>query len=121
MKRTQETTTTSPSSHHFTSFHQSKSSNHKGDNKNINTLQTVSRTKQSNQDQRKVQQGADYITAFKLGKDISRASTSNSSKRLREDRKTQLSTNKHDNDDKLTPEREESLVMQEPMFLPPIK
>ena len=35
--------------------------------------------------------------------------------------KTQHSTNKHDSDDKLTPEREESLVMQEPMFLPPIK
>ena len=82
-------------------------------------MQTVSRTKQTNQDQKKSQQGADYITAFKLGKDTSRASTSNSNKRLREDRRTQLSTNRHDKDDKLTPEG--SLVMQEPMFLPPIK
>ena len=112
----------SPSSHHFTSIHQSKTSNHKEETKNINTLQALSRTKQTNQDQKKTQQqGTDYITAFKLSKDISRASTSNSNKRLREDRKTQLSTNRHENDEKLTPERDGTLPMQEPMFLPPIK
>jgi hypothetical protein len=110
----------SPSSHHFTSL-QTKSSNHKEDTKNNNAVQTVSRTKQTNQEQQKTQQGADYITAFKLGKDISRASTSTSSKRLREDRRTQLSTSRHDNDEKLTPERDGSLAMQEPVFLPPIK
>ena len=111
----------SPSSHHFTSL-QTKSSNHKEDTKNNNAVQTVSRTKQTNQEQqKKMQQGADYITAFKLGKDISRASTSTSSKRLREDRRTQLSTSRHDNDEKLTPERDGSLAMQEPVFLPPIK
>ncbi|CAB4034227.1 Hypothetical predicted protein, partial [Paramuricea clavata] len=122
-KRAQETTVASPSSHHFTSLHQTKSSNHKEDTKNNNTVQTVSRTKQTNQEQqKKMQQGADYITAFKLGKDISRASTSTSStKRLREDRRTQLSTSRHDNDEKLTPERDGSLAMQEPVFLPPIK
>ena len=106
------------SSHHLTSLHQTKPSNHKDETKNINTLQAASRTKQINQDQKKSQQ-TDYITTFKLGKDSSRASTSNSSKRLREDRKTQLSTNRHDHDDKLTPDG--SLVMQEPTFLPPIK
>ncbi|XP_028411896.1 dual specificity tyrosine-phosphorylation-regulated kinase 4-like isoform X2 [Dendronephthya gigantea] len=118
-KRAQDATASaSPSSHHFTLLHQTKQSNHKDETKNTNALQAASRTKQNNQEQRKTQQGSDYITAFKLGKDISRASTSNSSKRLREDRRTQ--SRRHD-DDKLTPDRDGSLVMQEPVFLPPIK
>ena len=105
----------SPHHHHLSSLHTSKMFEPEEQQKSY-----ITRAKQNNQEQKKEGPSTDHISTYKLNNDISRASTSNSGKRLRDDKRAQGATHRQvENDNKHTPEG--TLVVQEGMFLPPIK